>query len=347
MDNWKRQLAESITDPAELQKLPIYPKLDINMIKQVCDVYPLRLSPFIYNNIHKTKSIGLIKQFIPSYQEISHQGGWPEAFFSDESHPTKQISMKYPNRLVLYLTHLCGSNCRHCNRKSLWKSSPGFSKYLYDQSITWIKSNSQIEEVILTGGDPLSLPDETIDYCLTSLSKIGHIKSIRIGTRVFSVMPERITDDLIRILKRSIPILLVTQINHPDEFSPETKNAIGLLRDSGFPILNQMTLLKGINSDPDVFLDLIKQCMYNHVHPYYLFHCFNIKGAVHFRTSVQTGINLINKLTGNMGGWWIPKYCLVPHTTGTKIPVFPNPILSNDDKGIRLVDYRGRTILYS
>jgi len=343
---WHTQLSQALSTVSDLVEAGIVDRKEAAALERVEEEYPLRLTPHLASQLKSADSQGLRAQFVPDPQELDQDEGWPDAFFRDEVHPTPMIAQKYPNRVILYLTHLCAAYCRHCNRKSLWKSKPGFSRSLFDQAVAWLRNNTGIEEVILTGGDPLTLVDATIEEILHEIRSIPHIGMIRVATRMFTSAPTRLTDSLCDLLRGARPLVITTQFNHPDEFTQETMTALGRVKDRGITILNQITLLRGVNDNYSVMRELLKCCVESGVQPYYLFHCFRVRGALHFRTPVETGTELIQGLTGRVGGWWIPRYCLIPSQTGVKIPLSPNPVIENQSGRLILRDFLGREVPY-
>jgi lysine 2,3-aminomutase len=343
---WKEDLGAVTNDLNTLHRLGLVPDLPDQDLERAVEAFPVRVPPHIVRRIEETDSNALRAQFLPDSREVLQQGGWPGAFFSDEIHPVPAIAQKYPNRLIIYLTHSCAAFCRHCNRKSYWRAAPGYSRALFDQAAGYIREHSSIEEVIVTGGDPLTLDDRIIAYVLSTLRDIQHIKVIRLGTRVISCLPNRITPELCKIIAAAHPIVVSTQINHPDEFCSESTEALSRLAFHGIRVLNQITLLKGVNDSFRVMRHLLTLCSENGIQPYYLFHCFNVEGVQHFRTPVDTGLNLIRQLTGRIGGCWIPKYCLIPHTTGVKVPFPPDPVVRRDGDTLVVRDFTGREIVY-
>lgn len=313
--------------------------------KKVNSLYPVLVSEHLFKQILKTNSNALARQFFPHPLEYNDSSGIG-AFFPDEKHTTEILIQKYPNRCIIYTTSSCFANCRHCSRKEKWNDKYIFSKSEFDRACLEIKNSSFLEEVILTGGDTLTNNDEIIDYMLKKISEISHIKVIRIGTRAFTSFPQRITTSLCNILSKYNSLIVSTQFNHPDEFSDETIKALQMIQNTGIPILNQSVLLKEVNDSYSVMKELLMTCAHNRVIPYYLFHCFNVKGTLGFRTDVKTGIDIIDKLIGNVGGWWIPRYTVIPHTTGVKVPLCSNGIVENKDNKLFVKDFKGRIIQY-
>lgn len=330
---------------AKLQNDNLMGDLSVEQFKKVDSLYPVKISEHLYDLISCKHSDGIYNQFIPNPLEIDDTDG-AGSFFVDEKHLSSMVVKKYPNRCIIYATSQCFAHCRHCSRKAEWKEESFYSKVEFDKAVISISEHSNIEEVLITGGDAFTISPTNLEYMIKTLKNIPHIKVIRLGTRAFTSCPEAITDELCSVLEKYSPLIVATQFNHPDEFTPKTTTALKKVQKTGCPILNQSTLLRGINDTYDIMKELLTKCAENAVIPYYLFHCFKVQGVQCFRTDVKTGIELIEKLVGNIGGWWIPRYTLIPHTTGVKVPVRPNGIIKDTPEELILRDFMGREISY-
>ncbi len=328
-----------------LEKDNIMGTLTPQRFEEIDALYPVKISEHIYNTIRTKPYNGLYKQFVPNPKEMEDIDG-AGAFFEDEKHLSSMVVKKYPNRCIIYATSQCFAHCRHCSRKENWKENMCYSNFEFDKALVTIAEHSEIEEVIITGGDVFTVSPPNLEYMIKSLKALPHIRVIRLGTRAFTSCPSAITEELCNVLKKYAPLIVSTQFNHPDEFTPETVASLRKIQATGCSILNQSTLLREINDSYDVMKELLTKCTENGVIPYYLFHCFKVRGAQCFRTPVNIGIDIINQLVGNVGGWWIPRYTLIPHTTGIKVPVRPNGIIINNSDELVLEDFLGRKIPY-
>ena len=313
--------------------------------KDVDDKYPIKISPHLFEILEKTNSSGIASQFLPSKYELVDKDGIG-AFFSEEKEVSRRIYQKYPNRCIIYTSSHCFAHCRYCSRKEKWKEKINYSKTDFDFSLKHIEKSYEIEEIILTGGDALACQDHDLEYMIGALSRIDHIKVIRIGTRAFTLNPSRITDNLCSIVEKYEKLIFCTQFNHPDEFTSQTVTAIKKIQKTGIPILNQSVLLKGVNDNISTMRKLLSACTSNRVIPYYLFHCFKIEGAQHFRTDPLLGKNILDSLVGEIGGWWIPRYTLIPESTGIKVPLCHYGVVSEANKNLILKDFTGRDVPY-
>lgn len=311
--------------------------------KKINNTYPIKVSSHI-EEIIDNEPVRI--QFYPQKEELFEDNGIG-AYFPEEKHLTSILVSKYPNRCMIYTTGKCFAHCRHCSRKEEWKKNIIFSEYKFTEACNYIKNHSRFEEVILTGGDFLCNTDEQIKFMLETITQIKHIRVVRIGTRCFTSNPERITDELCEIVKKFPRVVVCTQFNSEFEFTEKSINALRKIQRLGIPVLNQAVLLKGVNDTVEKLRNLVLKCVENRVIPYYLFHCFNVKGVRHLRTDPKSGIELTHGLVGNIGGWWIPRYVIIPTETGIKVPLYPNGLITiNDDNTLTVKDFKERTIIY-
>lgn len=316
--------------------------MNIDLEKEIHEKYPVLVS----KHIKKYKNRQAIKcQFYPNEKELSYNDG-VGAYFPEEKRITNVLTQKYPNRCIIYTTSICFANCRHCSRKEKWKENYTFVKRDFKNAVSKIRQNPAIEEVILTGGDVLTNSNDDIKFMLNELSKVSHIRSIRIGTRVFSVNPLRVDQELVDILLQHNNVIILTQINHADEFTDETRKSLKMIQKCGIPILNQFVFLNNINNNYAIIRNLLLTCGENRIIPYYMYHCFNVKSTQFFRTDLNDAINIINSLVGNIGGWLIPKLIIIPEETGIKIPLAPCGLEEMNYDHIKARDFKNRTIFY-
>jgi len=237
--------------------------------------------------------------------------------------------------------------CRHCTRKRK-VGDPDYipSKQQIIRGIRYIENNRQIRDVLLSGGDPLMLPDDFLDWILTELNSIPHIEVVRIGSRIPVVLPYRITDELVQMLKKHHPLWLNTQFNHPRELTLSSREALNKLANAGIPLGNQSVLLAGVNDCPQIMKKLNQELVQNRVRPYYLFQCDLSEGLTHFRTSIGKGIEIMESLVGHTSGFAVPKYVIDAPGGGGKIPVMPNYIISWSANKVVLRNYEGVITTY-
>lgn len=261
--------------------------------------------------------------------------------------PVPGITHRYPDRVLFYTTHNCPVYCRHCTRKrkvSAPTSAPDHDQL--DIGLDYIEKHSEIRDVIISGGDPLTLADERMDYILGRLRAMPHIEVFRIGTRNLVTLPQRVTDDFVYMLKRHGPIFIHTHFNHPKECTREAFDAAARLADAGCLINNQMVLMRGINDSPEIVKKLNHLLLMMRIRPYYIFQCDPAFGVRHFRTPVEVGINIIEHLRGHTSGMAVPHFVVDGPGGGGKIPMLPNYLLKREGKKYVLRNYRHETYEY-
>ncbi len=256
---------------------------------------------------------------------------------------TRRVVHKYPNRIVLLVSDTCPVYCRHCTRKFHTTATEGtyYNESFdlsYEPDFAYIREHNEINDVLLTGGDPLTLTDSKLESIISQLKAIEHVKVIRIGSRYPVFLPQRITQGLCDLLAKFHPIWFSTHFNHPREITPEAASAVDRLIRSGIPVQNQTVLLKGVNDDVETMRALNRQLLEIRVRPYYLYHADNVTGVSHFRTSVSVGLDILEKLTGYETGFSLPQYVIT--TDLGKIPV--NNTYYAESNGNQLIrNFRG------
>jgi len=309
---WPKALSKGLVNIRQLSDKNLINSEDIEELTAASELFDIRV-PHVFVDKILDQNSALSKQFIPSTQELVFI---PEELtdpIGDEPHsPVPGITHRYPNRVLLKPTYLCASYCRFCFRRyKVSKSECNLSEQQYSGCLEYLKSHKEIWEVILTGGDPLVLHDKKIRKIIDDLSQLSHIKVIRIHTRIPSVLPERITSDLIEILKSSRQtIWIALHANHADEFTSQCKEAIGNLIQNGFPVVLQSVLLKGINDSFTALRNLFEVAVENKVRPYYLHYPDLAKGTSHFRMSIEEAQKLFSSLRGKISGLCLPMFVL-------------------------------------
>ena len=343
MDDWKQILAESITKPEDLAKhLGVDPK----EVEEVVGAYPMRITPTVLATI-KEKGDAIWKQVVPEAIEMDDIDAPDDPLEEDTDSPVPHLVHRYPDRVLLMVTNQCPIYCRFCTRKRL-VGKPGFlKKGELDQAFAYLREHTEVRDVILSGGDPLLLPDNLIERILKALRTIPHLELIRFGTRVPGTLPQRITPEFCEIVKKYHPIYMNLHFNHPDELTPEVKEACGRLADAGIPLGAQTVLLKGVNDDPEIMKRLMHQLLLARVKPYYLYQADLTKGTNHFRTSVESGMKIIQALQGHTSGMAVPHFVIDAPGGGGKIPILPNEYLLHlDENGAVLKNYENKTYHY-
>lgn len=266
-------------------------------------------------------------QAIPQLAELDTQPFELADPLAEDAHmPVPGLTHRYPDRALLYVTHNCPVYCRHCTRKRK-VSAPETTSSLGDleRALEHIGKTPQIRDVILSGGDPLSLSDDRLDAILAGLRAIPHVEVIRLGTRNPVTLPQRITADFAAMLRRHRPIYLHTHFNHPAELGDDARDALGRLLDAGCVLGNQMVLLRGVNDDPEVVMRLNRELLRVGCRPYYMLQCDMAEGITHFRTPIAKGLEILDHLRGRIGGMGIPDFVVDLPGGGGKVELTPDP----------------------
>lgn len=289
------------------------------------------------------------KQAVPSSQElITTKHDLEDPLQEDADSPVPGLTHRYPDRALLLVTDQCAMYCRHCTRRRMaGQKDTALPKKQIDIALEYIRKTSAIRDVLISGGDPLALSDNFLEYILQELRNIKHVEIIRIGTRLPVVLPQRITPKLCRMIQKYHPVWINTHFNHPREITSESAHACELLANHGIPLGNQSVLLKGINDCPHIMKKLMQQLLKIRVRPYYIYQCDLSRGIGHFRTSVGKGIEIIENLRGHTSGLAVPHYVIDAPGGGGKIPVNPQYMISRTDRQVILRNYAGNIYTYT
>ncbi len=266
----------------------------------------------------------------------------------EEGHsPVPGIVHRYPDRVLFLVTEFCSTYCRYCTRSRLvGKAGHRSDMRSWQAALDYIREHDEVRDVLLSGGDPLTLPAMKIEWLLSQLRAISHVEIIRIGSKVPAVLPQRITPKLVRMLRRYHPLFISLHFTHPDEITPDTALACNRLADGGIPLGSQTVLLSGVNDDVNTMKRLMHGLVRNRVRPYYLYQCDPIPGSSHFRTPVDTGLAIIQGLRGHTSGYCIPTYVIDAPGGGGKVPLQPGYFQGRDEQGVVLRNYEDRIFHY-
>ena len=265
----------------------------------------------------------------------------------DRQSPVPGLVHRYPDRVLLLVHDFCSTYCRYCTRSRVVGHGRLYpTRDRLERAMDYIRNNTQIRDVLISGGDPLTLSDDRINWILTKLRQIPHVEIVRIGTKVPAVLPQRITPQLVRMLRRHHPIWMSLHFIHPDECTLEVYRACAMLADAGIPLNSQTVLLAGINDTVDTMTKLVHHLLKMRVRPYYLYQCDPISGSSHFRTSVEKGLEIIRGLRGFTSGYAVPTYVIDAPGGGGKIPVMPEYVIGRDSSDWFLCNYEGKTFQY-
>ena len=265
----------------------------------------------------------------------------------DKDSPVPGVTHRYPDRVLFQVSNVCSMYCRHCTRKRKVGDIDSIPlKNDLIKGIEYIRNTPEIRDVLLSGGDPLMLSDDYLDWILSEITSIPHVQVVRIGTRMPVVLPYRITDEIVGMLSKYKTLWLNTHFNHPREITASSREALSRLADSGIPLGNQSVLLAGVNDCPRVMKALVHKLVENRVRPYYLYQCDLSEGLNHFRTPVGKGVEIMESLIGHTSGFAVPTYVIDAPGGGGKIPLTPNYLISLSTNKVVLRNYEGVITTY-
>ncbi|MCK5082381.1 MAG: KamA family radical SAM protein [Candidatus Omnitrophica bacterium] len=265
----------------------------------------------------------------------------------DQHSPVHGLVHRYPDRALFLVNEMCATYCRYCTRsRMVGEGRRTLSRETYEAAFDYIRAHKEIRDVLISGGDPLMLGDRMLEYIIKTVKAIPHVEFVRIGTRVPVVLPQRVTSELVGMLKKYSPLWMSIHFNHSKEITKRVKFACDLLADSGIPLGSQTVLLKGVNDTPEVMKKLMHDLLKIRVRPYYIYQCDPIHGSKHFRTPVSVGIRIMEKLRGHTSGYAVPTFVIDAPGGGGKVPVGPDYVVSREDGKCLLRNYAGATFTY-
>lgn len=348
--DWHWQVRNRIQSVEELEKYVQLNQEEREHIHEVLTKFRMAITPYYFaladiNN----PDCPIRKQAIPSLNEMHvSKSDMLDPLAEDTDSPVEGLTHRYPDRVLFLITDMCSMYCRHCTRRRFaGQSDQRMPKDRIDKAIEYIRQNPEIRDVLLSGGDALLVSDQLLEDIIKRLREIEHVEIIRLGTRTPVVIPQRITDDFVNMLKKYHPIWLNTHFNHYDEITVESKAAIEKLANAGVPLGNQSVLLKGINDTVEIMKTLVQRLVMMRVRPYYIYQCDLSLGIEHFRTPVSKGIEIIEGLRGHTSGFAVPTFVVDAPGGGGKIPVMPNYVISQAPGKIVLRNYEGVISTYS
>lgn len=312
----------------------------------VVEKYPVRVTDYYLGLINEDGD-GIWNQCMPDIKEISEQGGVEDPLEENRDSPVPGLTHRYPDRALLLISDTCAVNCRFCTRKRFSSAPVKITDKDFETALDYIKKNRQIKDVVLSGGDPLMLPPDRLEYFIAKLREIDSIDVLRIGTRVPCVHPVRVTPKLCGMLKNYHPLYMNVHFNHPNEITKESARACSLLADAGIPLGNQSVLLKGVNNDPDVMKRLVRNLLKIRVKPYNIFMPDLVKGTHHFRPALDEGLNIIDSIRGWVSGLAVPHLVIDIQGGGGKIPLLPEYLVSKQGNTYIFRNFRGQRYSYT
>ena len=349
MEPWQQQLSQSAVKIKDLPFIPESPEYR-ERLKKVGELYPIRINSYFLSLINGPDD-PLWKQVVPTLEELDDYIDGDtlvaDPLNEEVDMPVPELVHRYPDRVLLMINNQCPIVCRFCTRKRKIGFPGVVTRETLRQGIEYIRNHPEIRDVIMSGGDPLLVPDKELDRILGELRSIPHLEIIRIGTRVPGTLPARITENLCSILKKYHPLYFNMHFNHPAEITPEVEKACAMLADIGIPLGSQTVLLKGVNDDSQVMKELMLKLLKNRVKPYYIYQADMTEGTDHFRTSVQKGLNIIKDLMGHTSGMAVPYFVIDAPGGGGKVRLLPNSVVEHNKDEVVITNYEGKVFRYS
>lgn len=348
-NSWQWQLKHRISSPEVLSEILNLTPEELEGL-QAQARFRVDITPYFAGLIDPDDpNCPIRRQVVPLGRELeSFTGMMADSLAEDDDSPVPGLVHRYPDRVLMLVTTHCASYCRYCTRsRMVGDFDKTMGTHDYEAQLDYLRKTPQVRDVLLSGGDPLTLSQALLDHLLASLRAIEHIEIIRIGTRVPVFLPQRITPELCATLRKYHPLWMNVHINHPKELTPEVSQALSQLADAGIPLGNQSVLLAGINDSLDIQRQLVHKLVKNRVRPYYLYQCDLVKGAGHFRTSIDKGVEIIKGLQGYTSGYAVPTYVIDSPGGGGKVPVMPQYLIAREPNGkVILRNYEGEIATY-
>ncbi len=350
-NDWRWQLRHRITHLVELDRFLRLSANERNAMIHDSASLPVAITPYFMSLLNEhDASQPLRRTVIPDTGELLRCLGEAEdPLGEEEDSPVPGIVHRYPDRVLFLVTGFCSTYCRYCTRSRLVGSRDRihFSRNQWQRAIAYIEATPTVRDVLLSGGDPLTLSDGRLEWLVSQLRQIPHVELIRIGTKVPVVLPQRITSSLTRMLRRYHPLWMSIHCTHPDELTSEMRGACERLADAGIPLGSQTVLLAGVNDEVETMRRLFHGLLQTRVRPYYLYQCDPILGSAHFRTPVKKGLDIIRGLRGHTSGYAVPSYVIDAPGGGGKIPLLPDYVIGWDGNEALLKNYEGRIYRYT
>ncbi len=348
-NDWRWQLRHRVTKLEQLQEILQLVPEEVEGIKQSKGRLALAVTPYFVSLMDPNNpNCPIRRQAIPRIEECHlSKNDMVDPCGEDKNSPVAGLVHRYPDRVLLLVTDQCATYCRYCTRRRLVGSNERpITQGNLEEVLKYLRTHKKVRDVLLSGGDPLLLENERLEEILSRLRVIPHIEILRIGTRVPVTLPQRITVGLVRMLKKYHPLMISIHFTHPKEITDAVRKACNELADAGIPLGSQTVLLKGVNDKPYIMKKLVHELLKIRVRPYYIYQCDLATGTGHFRTSVATGIQIIEKLRGHTTGYAIPTYVIDAPGGGGKIPVEPDYVISKERGKIVLRNYEGQVFEY-
>ena len=348
-EDWRWQLRNRITTQEILGKLVNLTPSEEKGIAGSGTKLTMSIPPYFASLIDpENPNCPIRKQSIPQEYELeTTPDEMADPCGEDKNSPVRGLVHRYPDRVLFLVNEMCAMYCRYCTRsRMVGDGHRTLSMQTYNTAFEYIRAHKEVRDVLISGGDPLTLSDRVLEHIIKTLKSIPHVEFVRIGTRIPVTLPQRVTFELVNMLKKYSPIWMSIHFNHPREVTKRVKFACDLIADSGIPMGSQTVLLKGINDNAAVMKKLMHELLKIRVRPYYIYQCDPILGSRHFRTPVSVGIDIMEKLRGHTTGYAVPTFVIDAPGGGGKIPVGPQYIVAHEGNTYTLRNYAGEQYTY-
>jgi len=348
-NSWRWQIKNSFTSFKQIAEI-----IDFNRTMDYDSIIrhehlPMRITPYYASLMEGAGSENpIVKGVVPSTKEhVLSFGESADPLHEEGCSPVPNLVHRYPDRVLFLATGFCSTYCRYCTRSHMVaKDKMHYGKAAWQPALNYIRNHTEIRDVLISGGDPLTMPEAHLEYLLSSLRDIPHVEILRIGTKVPVVLPQRITNSFVNMLRKYHPLFLSIHFMHPDELTPEVSEACNKLANAGIPLGSQTVLLKDINDNVPTMTQLMQGLLKNRVRPYYIYQCDPIPGSSHFRTPVRKGLDIIRGMRGFTSGYAIPHYVIDAPGGGGKIPILPEYYQGHDGNYVILKNFEGKRFVY-
>jgi lysine 2,3-aminomutase len=348
-NDWHWQLANRITTVAQLDEVIDLAPEEKEVVEKSLNTLRMAITPYYASLMDPNDPTCPVRmRAVPTLHEMQiGVEDQVDPLHEDVDSPVPGVTHRYPDRVLFLVTDQCSMYCRHCTRRRMaGETDKPLSRVQIDDMIAYVRETRSVRDVLLSGGDPLTLSTERLEYIVARLHAIPHVEIVRYGSAIPVVMPQRVTDELLNMMKKYQPVWFNTHFNHPKEMTPEARAALAKLADAGIVLGNQSVLLKGVNDCPYIMRELVQRLVQNRVRPYYLYQCDLSQGVAHFRTSIGAGIGIIEHLWGHTTGFAVPRFIKDVGGGIGKTPIDPCYVISHNDRTIVFRNYEGAVARY-
>jgi lysine 2,3-aminomutase len=345
MSDWQKTLHASVDTLDKLADRFGRDVIDVEGLQPAFDNFQMRITPNVLSTI---KEVGdpMWQQYVPTVAELDIVDGVIDSLDEDGDSPVPNITHRYPDRVLFLVSPVCATYCRFCTRRRKVGDPEKIPLNQYDSAFEYIRNHPEVRDIILSGGDPMMLSDRRLEYIFQKLREIPHVEIIRLGSRITSHLPARITPEFCEMVQKYHPIYMNTHFNHPAELTEETVAALGRLANAGIPLGCQTVLLRGVNDDPLIMKELMQKLLKARVRPYYLYMADQVAGGEHFRTTVEKGLEIIKALRGWTSGLGVPHFVIDAPGGGGKVPLLPEYVEEINDEEVIFRNYEGQRFVY-